>query len=220
MTTVPLPEYQIKRSRRKTLALTFDRQGQLVVRSPQRVPKKTIETFVADNRQWITAHQQEILKELAIKEAFDFSDGLSLPLLGQPRSIATGTLGYTRENIFLPAGTPAQRQAAFFSLLRTVGQNTVPPIVQRYAEALDVMPQRITITSARTRWGSCSTKGNLCFSRLLFCLSPQLIDYVVAHEVAHLKEHNHSTRFYRTVESLLPNHRALQNELRDVQLPF
>ena len=83
----------------------------------------------------------------------------------------------------------------------------IPQRVAYYAELLGVRPGRITIRNQKTRWGSCSAKGNLNFNCLLMLMPPEVIDSVVVHELCHLLEMNHSARFYEHVLSVYPEYR-------------
>lgn len=91
----------------------------------------------------------------------------------------------------------------------------IPERVARYAGQMGVSYGRITIRSQRTRWGSCSQKGNLNFNCLLMLAPPDVIDYVVVHELCHRKEMNHSARFWEEVEMVLPNYRESRKWLKD-----
>ena len=82
----------------------------------------------------------------------------------------------------------------------------IPARVAHYAPLLGVRPGRITIRNQKTRWGSCSTKGNLNFNCLLMLTPPEVIDSVVVHELCHLLEMNHSDRFYRHVLRVYPDY--------------
>ena len=83
---------------------------------------------------------------------------------------------------------------------------TIPPRVAHYARLLGVTCGRITIRNQRTRWGSCSSKGNLNFNCLLMLTPPEVVDSVIVHELCHLKEMNHSDRFYREVLRVYPDY--------------
>lgn len=91
----------------------------------------------------------------------------------------------------------------------------IPPRVAMYAERIGVSYGRITIRHQRTRWGSCSTKGNLNFNCLLMLTSPEVIDYVIVHELCHRKEMNHSARFWALVASILPDYAQQKRWLRE-----
>ena len=86
----------------------------------------------------------------------------------------------------------------------------LPQRVAHYAPQMGVTPAGVKITSARTRFGSCSGKNSLCFSWRLMLYPPDAVDYVVVHELAHIRHHNHSRDFWAFVESVMPDYRARQ----------
>ena len=92
-------------------------------------------------------------------------------------------------------------------LLRKEAKRVLPLKAAYYANIMGLKYGRITITGAKTRFGSCSSKGNLSFSYRLLFYPDEAIDYVVVHELAHLVEMNHSPRFYRVIEAVLPDYR-------------
>lgn len=94
-------------------------------------------------------------------------------------------------------------------------KEVIPPKAIAYAKVLGVSFQRITIRNQQTRWGSCSSKGNLNFNCFLMLCPEDVVDYVVVHELCHLKEMNHSKRFWALVESVLPEYRVQRKWLRD-----
>ena len=91
----------------------------------------------------------------------------------------------------------------------------IPPKVKKYAEIIGVTYGRITIRNQKSRWGSCSSKGNLNFNCLLMLTSDDIIDYVVVHELCHRKEMNHSKRFWAEVEKVLPDYKEREKWLKD-----
>lgn len=103
------------------------------------------------------------------------------------------------------------------SELATLAQNAssvIPERVKHFAPIIGVTYGRITIRHQKTRWGSCSSSGNLNFNCMLMNTSPELIDYVVVHELCHRKHMNHSPLFWAEVEKVLPNYKELRKELR------
>ena len=94
-------------------------------------------------------------------------------------------------------------------------RSAIPERVAYYAPAVGVTYGRITIRSQRTRWGSCSSRGNLNFNCLLMLAPEQVVDYVVVHELCHRKEMNHSPRFWAEVERILPDYRQSKRWLKE-----
>ena len=90
----------------------------------------------------------------------------------------------------------------------------LPPRVAYYAALMGVTPTALKITSARTRYGSCSGKNSLCFSWRLMEYPTELVDYVIVHELAHIKHHDHSPAFYNFIGSVMPDHRERQRRLK------
>lgn len=98
--------------------------------------------------------------------------------------------------------------------LRRLAREVLPPKVSYYASLIGVAPGRITVTGARTRFGSCSGKNNLSFSFYLMRFPDKAIDYVVVHELCHILQHNHSAEFYKEVEKILPDYKERERLLR------
>ncbi len=98
--------------------------------------------------------------------------------------------------------------------LRARAAETIPKRVAFYAKIMGVQPSGIKITSAKTRFGSCSGKNSLCFSWRLMLYPPEAVDYVVVHELAHIREKNHSPAFYAVVAAVLPDYKAREQLLK------
>ena len=98
--------------------------------------------------------------------------------------------------------------AAEEAALRQKAKAVLPPLVAHWAAVMDVEPAGITITGARTRFGSCSPKNRLSFSFRLMNYPPEAVEYVVVHELAHIRHKHHGPAFYRDVEQILPDWRA------------
>lgn len=217
--------YTLVRSRRKTLALQVKGNAEVLVRAPLHISAQAVEAFLAAHREWILKHQTAARVREKQFAAFSFADGESFPLLGNEVTITTCRLPVPvqKENgrLLLPEGV-ADRRAAVVSFLRGEATTLLAERVRFHAAELGVAPAGVKITGAKTRWGSCSGRNSLCFSWRLACLPPALIDYVAAHECAHIREHNHSARFYRLLLSRVPDYRLLEKQLRDWQhkIPF
>ncbi len=99
--------------------------------------------------------------------------------------------------------------------LRRRAKEFLPARAAYFAARMGVKPAAVKITSARTRYGSCNSKGNICYSLYLMDKSPRAVDYVVVHELAHLRQLNHSAAFYEEIERILPDYKERIKELKE-----
>ena len=161
-------DYQVIRSRRRTMALQIRPDGTVLVRAPLHTADETVEWFIGQHGDWIQRHQA---RRLAWLQAH-------------------------------PEPTAQQMDQ-----WRSQARQLIPQRVAHWARIMDLAPAGVKITAARSRFGSCSSRGSLCFSLFLMQYPPAAIDYVVVHELAHLLHRNHGPNFYRTVERYLPDWR-------------
>ena len=158
-----IPDYTVRRSRRRTMALEVTREGTALVRAPLRASDTDIARFVDTHRDWLATH-------MARRQAYLAAH---------------------------PAPAPQQLEA-----WRQQAKAVLPERVAFWAQRMGVQPAAVTITAARTRYGSCSGKNRLSF------------EYVVVHELAHIRHHDHSPAFYAEVERYLPDWRARRELLK------
>ncbi len=100
--------------------------------------------------------------------------------------------------------------------LRAAAKKAIPPLVGKYAQIMGLAPASVKITSAEKRFGSCSGKNGLCFSWRLMAYPPAAVEYVVVHELAHIRHHNHSKAFYRLIEKYMPDYKERENLLKTI----
>ena len=98
--------------------------------------------------------------------------------------------------------------------LREAAEHLLPVLTARYSAVMGVKPTSVKITSAKKRFGSCSVKNGICFSWRLMAYPEPAIEYVVVHELAHIKHHNHSAAFYKLIEKYMPDYRSRRALLR------
>lgn len=168
-------DYRLIRSKRKTVAIQITPAGEVLLRCPNRMPKREAEAFFQSKLPWVEAH----LKKLSARS---------------PQ----------------PSISEAERKQ-----LAKQAAEDLPKRVAKFAPLVGVDYGRITIRSQRTRWGSCSAKGNLNFNCLLSLCPEEVRDYVVIHELCHRKQLNHSPRFWAEVAAVCPDyirHRAWLKE--------
>lgn len=154
----------------------------------------------------------------------DFADGAEIPVRGDLHVIrATGTMrGGVRiadedaggRRLILVAGAPEHLPRRLVDWLKAQARYDLEPAVAAHAAKLGVRPRRIAIRDQSSRWGSCSASGTLSFSWRLVLAPPMVLDYLAAHEVAHMVEMNHSRRFWRTLEGIAPHTGAAEAWLK------
>jgi predicted metal-dependent hydrolase len=208
---------QIVRSKRKTLALIVKGDGSLIVRAPMRTSDKAIQEFVAEHRSWIERKQAEI-KSIAILQPRQYVPGERFMFLGHlfPLEIVEEQQQPLILNgSFKLAEADSERAGSIFEdWYRERAREIINERVGTYASGYGFQYQGIKITSAKTRWGSCSSKGSLNFSWRLILAPLEQVDYVVVHELVHTVIHNHSKRFWNKVEKILPDFKERKKWLR------
>lgn len=210
-------DYQLKRSARRTIGLAIDHRG-LRVGAPLRARQGDIESLIHQHGQWVLDklaawRDRQPAAKLAI------TDGTVLSLLGEARTLTVTPLGRARwqwqdDKLHLWPTATIDAAKLLEKALREKARAVFTERLARHAPRLGVAPPPLRLSSARTRWGSCSHHGGISLNwRLIFMPLP-IIDYVVCHELAHLREMNHSPRFWAVVEELCPAWQARRLELR------
>ncbi|NJD23934.1 MAG: M48 family metallopeptidase [Betaproteobacteria bacterium] len=207
--------YRLRRSRRRSIGLTIDRQG-LRVGAPLSTGIGDIETLIRRHGNWVLG-KLDSWRERPPAPALAVADGTTISAFGAALTLAIRParrsgwriVGDSLHLAVSAARSPAEALAA---ALRAHARSVLAGRLAVYAGRLGVPTPPLRLSSARTRWGSCSPRGVSLNWRLVFLPLP-VADYVVAHEVAHLREMNHSPRFWSVVEQLCPDWRARRNEL-------
>lgn len=201
--------YLFQRSRRRSIGLLVGREG-LVVRAPQRTPLLEVEAALHTKADWIIrklgeAHAREKRQS---KARIVWGDGAVFPFLGTHVSVALLQLGLA------PDAHPEHIQAAVQAWMMRQARTHFTQRLNHFAALLGVHWRTLGLSSARTRWGSARSDGSIRLNWRLMHHRPAVIDYVVAHELCHLRYMNHSACFWDTVRSVVPDYAALRAELR------
>jgi predicted metal-dependent hydrolase len=197
-----------RQARRYTLRIQSATR-EVVLTIPPRGTLKEAREFAQKHGAWIAARLDRLPK------AAPFTDGVIVPLRGVPHRIVhrravRGTV-WTETNVdgaqlLCVAGNAPHIDRRIGDFLRREAKRNLEAASTRYANALGVRIKRLAVRDQSSRWGSCSTGGALSFSWRLILAPPFVLDYLAAHEVAHLLEMNHSARFWRLVQKLCPDH--------------
>jgi predicted metal-dependent hydrolase len=209
--------YRLRRQRRRrNLGLTIDERG-LTVGAPSHSPLAEIETFIRNNAQWVSNKLDEhagshLRRHLAVR------DGTRIPYLGgeaEVRVIAgANRVRWEDEQLIIAARPDADIDALARRALQRRALTLFGERLAIYATRLGRHPPALGLSSARTRWGSCSEKSGIRLNWRLIHAPLRLIDYVVAHELAHLVEMNHSQRFWAEVARIFPDWKDARRDLK------
>ena len=212
--------YNLIRSKRKTLTLQIA-EGKLIVRAPLRLPKYEIDRFVASKTKWIEDKLAQSRERLEQRETFSLTYGKTVLFRGQEHTIAAKggrAAGISGNTIYMPPGLDSDEiKDVCKKLYRHLAKEYISKRAEEFSRQMNVFPSGIRITSAKTRWGSCSSKKSMNFSWLLLMADDDAIDYVIVHELAHILEMNHSKKFWAIVENILPDYRRRQTSLKKLQ---
>ncbi|ODU77323.1 MAG: metal-dependent hydrolase [Novosphingobium sp. SCN 63-17] len=221
--------YELRRARRRSIGFVVGADG-LTVSAPRWVGLGEIEAALREKSTWILRKLQE-QRERASRLAaarVDWREGTELPFLGRrvvlrldaQRSGALFDAAASVLHLGLPQGAaPAQIRDLVQSWLQCQARRVFDERCQQFAPRLGVRIKRLTLSSAATRWGSASADGSIRLNWRLVHFALPVIDYVVTHELAHLREMNHSAAFWSVVRSVLPDYERSRGALRDEVLP-
>jgi predicted metal-dependent hydrolase len=221
-------EYRLRRARRRTIGFQIDDDG-LTISAPRWVTVREIEAAIAEKSRWIGTKQREwqAWREKRRLPQVRFADGASLPYLG----------GSVTLRLRAEAGRTGLHEALdelHLALPQDAAEGQIRDAVQAWlqGEAARIFEERIArfgdrigakfsgwrLSSARSQWGSCTHDGRVRLNWRLVHFALPVIDYVVAHELAHLHELNHSPRFWKAVEQLLPGFEAARDAIKGVDM--
>lgn len=202
--------YQVVRTKRKTCCFKFLPDGTLEARVPYRLGVLELERLFLRHMAWIQKHKGQAF--LAAASAFRCEDGAEIPFLGRRVPIFLSdelSRGYRIEEkgLVLCKKEAMVQLKAFY---RDAARSYLPPLVSDWERKTGLYSDRLRIGSAEKSWGRCSAKREITLSLRLMMLPKDCIDYVVVHELCHLKELNHSKAFWQQVDEILPERKALE----------
>lgn len=212
----PVEYLLVRRRGRRGVGLQVDSDG-LTVNAPLSVPVARIEKMVADSQSWVL-RKLEVWRERQVPEQ-RWDDGASVPWFGGTLTlrIAQGHKaiehGDGELRVRLATSDPDHVKREVIAWYRRAALAHLAHRAFVIARMGGIAPPRVMISSAMGRWGSCNSKREVRLSWRLIKARPELIDYVVAHEVAHLAHMNHSKAFWAEVGRLCPDYRRLRDEL-------
>ena len=222
-------EFAFRRARRKTIGFAITANG-LTVSAPRWVGIGQVEDAIREREAWIFTKLADMERHQASIPRVRWEDGGTLPYLGAPITLRVarpdarvGRTTFDAEARVLTLSLPPDASAAQIrDRAEAWMQNAARALFRErlaiYEERLGARHRVLRLSSAKTRWGSCSVDGRILLNWRLIHFPLSSIDYVVAHELAHLKEMNHGPRFWATVASVLPEYEAARAQVRNPPL--
>jgi len=208
---------QLNRRARRLIVKVHPSTGEVTVVAPSKSAFSEALEFARTESEWIARRLKNVPRPVA------FELGARIPLRGElhvirrgePRSRPVWVDRSEDEPVIRVCGGNEHTERRVFDFLKREARKSFDSHVMHYAQALGVRPARITVRDTATRWGSCSSGRILSFSWRLIMAPPYVLEYVVAHEVTHLREMNHGPRFWRLLESVDDNVERAQRWLAE-----
>ena len=215
-------EYSVERTRRRTVAIYVRPYG-VAVRAPKRASDREIRAFVLKKQKWILKKLDEVRKRAAEVPRHTYLDGdifqyrgepVTLRVCASPEGGARSHAAVSGSEIVVNSGSVSDAEAVLRKWYLSEARRILNQRVTFFSRELGVTPLRISVRNQSKRWGSCSSKRNLNLNMRLVMAPPDILDYVVAHELCHLKFLNHSAGFWRTLGGVMPDYAKRRDWLR------
>ena len=212
--------YQLERRQRRTVGLKITATG-LVIHAPKRISQIQLESLITQKADWIRKKLTAITTNQI--PALAWQDGAQLLLLGNSLTLAVEqdvrSRAVSHEPGILQLAMPnhLDQAAVARKVVQWYGKQALADFARRlalFSTRLGVPTPVLFLSNARTRWGSCNSRQEIRLSWRLLQAPPHIINYVICHELAHLKEMNHSARFWAVVASIYPDYKAAEKDLK------
>jgi len=210
-----LPQYtHIINPRLKHIYLRFDDAGNLVIKSPG-VSQQSIEKILLKKAAWINRSREKIASQKA--KGIDFSEHSQLYYFGRPYPLdlrscerKRTTLHFKEERFTLDyhAYDETLFEEHINRFYKEEAQKVIPPLVEKWAERMQLFPKKISFRKTKRQWGSCSAQNALSFNTMMMKLPQSVIEYIIVHELAHIAYKHHQRPFWELVAAHLPEYKA------------
>lgn len=218
-------KYRVLYSARRTLAISILPDASVIVRVPYRTSDRTIQKLVADKSSWILKHTNNFRIERGNKLPVTYINGSIHLFRGKEIMLQTeySSKAFYRLNdgsIVLGLRNhedPEMVKALLYRAYKDQAEQVFPEMfrtVLHKFENYEFRPSKLTVRTMKRRWGSCSNKGSITLNTELIKLPDKYLEYVITHELCHLKHHNHGEGFYRLLSELFPGWKDARKELR------
>ncbi|MDO5112457.1 MAG: SprT family zinc-dependent metalloprotease [Clostridia bacterium] len=210
-------EYTLIRAKRKTIAVQITKEGEVVVRAPRLASRRCIDAFLREKEAWIQAARQSVRARMTRYAPVVLQDGAPLPYLGGTltlRAWAHADFALRGNSLYFPQAAALDDLIRF---LRAQAETLLRSRIAFYCEKMGVAISGMRLSSAQARYGSCNVQDKLNLSWRLIFFPPAQVDYIVVHELSHVRHKDHSAAFWNEVAAVLPDYKLRQKRLREDQ---
>ena len=208
---------QIVKSARKTLSISINRDGVIVVHVPKKMKDQDIKRFIESKQNWLASKLSQIKNNNdKFEDIIHYNKFL---ICGNRYSLALADVNKAEINkgtIVLPKKIPEEKiMKHLISFYKKKAKEILNQRIAYIQSLMRITPKSIRFSNSKGRWGACTSSGAISFNWRVVMLPPVLIDYVIIHELCHLVEMNHSKRFWTLVETFISNVDAIRQEIKE-----
>ncbi len=210
---------QIIPAPRRSFKLEIEDNGEIVLQVPMNLTNSEIELFLKKHKNWLNNSIAKLIINKKNQQERKYKENENFMLLGNlfPLTIKkyiTVNFKFDGEKFIISEKIQDKAKEYFEKFYRQKAKEIIIPRTFEIAQNIGIQYNNIAIKNVKTRWGSCSSKGNLNFSYRLIMAKPEVIDYVITHEIFHLIELNHSEKFWNLVSQKIPNYKEHEKWLQ------
>jgi predicted metal-dependent hydrolase len=224
--TTMIPEYNLTKKLSSRLTLKINDKGKILVNAPIFLPRFKINQFVSDNLTWIKIQQNRLERKEKLvdyQSQYLFILGKKYPFQITNNLNEKPNINLTENKLIINTFKNFDNKALKEKFLKNKLKIFLTKISYKYlnrkaeilAQKMDLSYKSLIVKNVKSKWGSCSNRKDLVFNLKLICFEPKTIDYVIIHELAHLKHLDHSRNFWRLVEKFEPNYKIYRNKLKN-----
>ena len=218
-------EYKIIYSRRRSVSISVSPHNGVIVRAPLKIPQNRIDKFVEEKSSWILKHLGKFSGSVLVNAGKKFTGGelhyykgrqYTLLLIFSPKPYVR----ITENEVEAGLPTPDDPKKVKAMLEKWYLEEARRELSEKFGQVLEKFsshgfkPSSLSLRATRSRLGSCSSKGRIMLSSELIKLDEKFHEYIIVHELCHLKHHNHGKGFYTLLEELQPDYREIRKELK------
>lgn len=212
-------DYELKKSARKTTSIYIERDGTITVLAPEPYDMGKVEQILDAKRSWIYRNLAEWEDLNRTRVEREFVNGEGFPYLGSTYQLqivdeANHDLSLKNGTFVLKRSALSNARDKFIDFYKSKAKSRLPKYIEQYSKKMGLEPTGVRVQELKNRWASCSTDGMLNFHWRCIMAPLSALEYIVVHELAHLKHPNHTTEFWYAVEKALPDYQQAKGWLR------